>query len=219
VAETNAPLPPSVSEEPRWDFVGEAKKAAIDLAPHNPDATLYGILAKEIESLRGALARLTKERDEAREIADRALYWNGAVAVCSEHTDAIVSLDPDVCAVCEIANLREVLDARRHEVAALAAVNERLEKDLRIARKKADAVDRLPFCPDHRDKVAGKSCRECEVERQARELDALRAENAKYRDALTTIAAHPVYPGRHAYETARDALNEPAAPTPSEESK
>jgi hypothetical protein len=25
--------------------------------------------------------------------------------------------------------------------------------------------DRSPFCPDHRDKVAGKPCRECEIER------------------------------------------------------
>ncbi|GAG97044.1 unnamed protein product, partial [marine sediment metagenome] len=30
---------------------------------------------------------------------------------------------------------------------------------------KARAFDRLPFCPDHRDKVAGKPCRECEIER------------------------------------------------------
>lgn len=30
---------------------------------------------------------------------------------------------------------------------------------------KARLVDHLPFCPDHRDKVAGKPCRECEIER------------------------------------------------------
>jgi hypothetical protein len=25
--------------------------------------------------------------------------------------------------------------------------------------------ERFPFCPDHRDKVAGLPCRECEIER------------------------------------------------------
>ena len=44
-------------------------------------------------------------------------------------------------------------DAARKEVAKL--------------RLKERAHDGLPFCPDHRDKVAGKPCRECEVERLA----------------------------------------------------
>jgi hypothetical protein len=30
---------------------------------------------------------------------------------------------------------------------------------------KARVVDHLPLCPDHRDKVAGKPCLQCEVER------------------------------------------------------
>lgn len=30
--------------------------------------------------------------------------------------------------------------------------------------KIARLVDGLPFCPDHRDKVAGLPCRECEIE-------------------------------------------------------
>lgn len=55
----------------------------------------------------------------------------------------------------EIRRLREQLAARPSE------------QELKVLRMKADAHDRLPFCPDHRDKVAGKPCRECEVERLA----------------------------------------------------
>jgi len=46
------------------------------------------------------------------------------------------------------------------------AVDERdlkkLERELEI---KSNCLNRLPFCPDHRDKVAGLPCRECEIER------------------------------------------------------
>ena len=40
----------------------------------------------------------------------------------------------------------------------------RLEKENKVLRLKAEGFDRLPFCPDHRDKVRGKPCRECEIE-------------------------------------------------------
>jgi hypothetical protein len=40
-----------------------------------------------------------------------------------------------------------------------------------IVQRKADLADRLPFCPDHRDKVAGKECRECEVAKLRGALD------------------------------------------------
>ena len=33
--------------------------------------------------------------------------------------------------------------------------------ELRLRRRQ---MSRFPFCPDHRDKVQGKPCRECEVE-------------------------------------------------------
>ncbi len=36
---------------------------------------------------------------------------------------------------------------------------------------KSRIVDKLPFCPNHRDKVAGKSCRECEIENLKRKLE------------------------------------------------
>ena len=51
------------------------------------------------------------------------------------------------------------------DVERIAALIERLTRDLKIATLKARVLDRLPFCPDHRDKVAGKPCRECEIER------------------------------------------------------
>ena len=34
-------------------------------------------------------------------------------------------------------------------------------------------LDGMPFCPDHRDKVAGKPCRECENERLRRALQSI----------------------------------------------
>ena len=43
----------------------------------------------------------------------------------------------------------------------------------RVRQKKGQAFMRLPFCPDHRDKVAGKPCRECEIERLRAERDPL----------------------------------------------
>lgn len=55
-----------------------------------------------------------------------------------------------------------------------------LEAENARLRIKANYADRLPFCPDHRDKVAGKSCRECEIERVQRE-------NARLREALGTL--------------------------------
>ncbi len=40
-----------------------------------------------------------------------------------------------------------------------------LERENMRLSLKARLVDRLPFCPDHRDKVRGLSCRQCEIER------------------------------------------------------
>lgn len=44
-------------------------------------------------------------------------------------------------------------------------------KEEQVLRMKARLVDRLPFCPDHRDKVAGKPCRECLIETMRGALD------------------------------------------------
>ena len=63
------------------------------------------------------------------------------------------------------------------------AVKERKELELRRAQ-----MARNPFCPDHRDKVYGKPCRECEIEHLAR-IDAaqhladMAAEDMRVRDA------------------------------------
>jgi hypothetical protein len=48
------------------------------------------------------------------------------------------------------------------------AQQKQLREAAQLLRKlglKARYVDRVPFCPDHRDKVAGKPCRECKIER------------------------------------------------------
>jgi len=42
---------------------------------------------------------------------------------------------------------------------------ERLRRENKMLSLKARVHDRLPFCPDHRDKVVGLPCRECEIER------------------------------------------------------
>jgi len=38
----------------------------------------------------------------------------------------------------------------------------RLRAELQIRKEQ---ITRMPFCPDHRDKVRGLPCRECEIER------------------------------------------------------
>lgn len=46
-----------------------------------------------------------------------------------------------------------------------------LEAELRLRRAQMSA---FPFCPDHRDKVHGRSCRECEIERLDKRCENLR---------------------------------------------
>lgn len=48
--------------------------------------------------------------------------------------------------------------------AANAAEQQLAAAEIKRLRLKG-RINRLPFCPDHRDKVAGKPCRECEIER------------------------------------------------------
>lgn len=43
-------------------------------------------------------------------------------------------------------------------------VVQELPTEIKRLRLKARIHDRLPFCPDHRDKVAGLPCRECKIE-------------------------------------------------------
>lgn len=71
--------------------------------------------------------------------------------------------------------LRPPMTVREVEEVAQCAVDAALSeykdsKEIRILRLKADYVDRAPFCPDHRDKMTGKKCRECAVESLARAL-------------------------------------------------
>lgn len=63
-----------------------------------------------------------------------------------------------------------------------AAEVEQLKAQIRVRKA---IMDRLPFCSDHRDKVAGMPCRECQVELLQKEL----AEARKVtKDALRNYA-------------------------------
>ena len=77
--------------------------------------------AYAIESLEARVHELVRERDELR-------YWNGAVAVCKEHVDFIVSIDPADCVICELderdARIEELEAEYRDYQILLRAVNE-----------------------------------------------------------------------------------------------
>lgn len=66
------------------------------------------------------------------------------------------------------------------DLLAAARRAERLEKEVGLRKR---AADRLPFCPDHRDKVAGKPCRECRIGR-------LEGALAQVRDSMQNTASH-----------------------------
>lgn len=68
------------------------------VAPGDVDSDLHMLpseAAAEIERLRGRVAELE--------------YWNGAVAVCREHVQDIVSATVGDCVICDIERLREAL--------------------------------------------------------------------------------------------------------------
>jgi hypothetical protein len=49
-------------------------------------------------------------------------------------------------------------------------LNSRERHELKLRREQEK---RVPFCPDHRDKVRGLTCRQCEIERLTAQLDRL----------------------------------------------
>lgn len=97
VVTPGAPPPASPSVETgTWDFVADARKAAIDLAPHNPDATLYGILVREIETLRARLGGTEDEGEVSERLRDHVdgLYSQDDPAVRAyHHAGALKMLD------------------------------------------------------------------------------------------------------------------------------
>jgi hypothetical protein len=62
---------------------------------------------------------------------------------------------------------------------------ERLDKSQKENLLLKRIFSTFPFCPDHRDKIGGKPCRECEIER-------LETENA---DLKKTIMVRSLFPG------------------------
>jgi hypothetical protein len=67
----------------------------------------------------------------------------------------------------------------------LAQIGLYLLKENRKLEIKARLVDRLPFCSDHRDKVAGKPCRECEIEELRCKMRRLEARAEADEDEIT----------------------------------
>lgn len=64
------------------------------------------------------------------------------------------------------------------------AERDRLKGELEHRRS---VMSRFPFCPDHRDKVAGLECRECEIERLKEEL----AEAEEAIGHIDRVTIHP----------------------------
>ena len=63
---------------------------------------------------------------------------------------------------------RELAEMRlKGQIAELEAKLRKAELELQLRRQ---FMESLPFCPDHRDKVKGKPCRECEIETLTRKL-------------------------------------------------
>ena len=63
---------------------------------------------------------------------------------------------------------RELAEMRlKGQIAELEAKLRKAELELQLRRQ---FMESLPFCPDHRDKVKGKPCRECEIESLTRKL-------------------------------------------------
>lgn len=64
------------------------------------------------------------------------------------------------------------------------------DKKLETLRLKAKLADSLPFCPDHRDKVADKPCRECKIEQLLKQNEKL----TEIVDSLTRCRRCGYYP-------------------------
>ena len=63
------------------------------------------------------------------------------------------------------------IDKVRQELSEANTKIIQLERELRVRKQ---IMDNEPFCPDHRDKVSGLPCRECEVERLSMALRRIR---------------------------------------------
>ena len=77
----------------------------------------------------------------------------------------LVDVDRERALESELAAASEAFaeqDIKRHNrIKELEAELAKVKVELNLRREQ---MSRFPFCPDHRDKVHGKECRECEVE-------------------------------------------------------
>jgi hypothetical protein len=108
-------------------------------------------LTTENATLRTRLHEQTQQtQDTYQQVHD------AVVATLRDHNAIPDTIDPNIHPIEQVvgtcvATMRGEIDRLTHATAAFSL--------------KARVVDRLPFCPDHRDKVAGKPCLQCEVER------------------------------------------------------
>lgn len=85
--------------------------------------------------VRGALAEIQRLRAELAEVK----YWNGAIAVCQEHVEDIVSEDPASCVVCDLERLRAAL-SEQEPAAMIRALRNAYEDERAMT---SDAGDEL----------------------------------------------------------------------------
>lgn len=94
--------------------------------------------------------------EDVRELAE---WWAELHTTVSELDEKLCQRDTELSAWHEAFGTTQLSHAK--------AENEKLKLKARYA-------DNAPFCPDHRDKVRGLPCRECEIERLRAIVDTLR---------------------------------------------
>lgn len=109
-------------------------------------------------------ARETKEAtDSLNVLFDYVAYWGDSKG--DGKGDGALALD----ALAYLRGFVEMPDRRDADLERLtSALAEKEAENTKQAielRGRRSWMDRSPFCPDHRDKVSGKECRECEIER------------------------------------------------------
>jgi len=118
-------------------------------------------LESEVANLRAAFAKRKVEFIEIeRDLVDCA----------SEDglKNKIIRLEAELATASEAFAKRDI--ERHNRIKELEAELAKVKVELNLRREQ---MSRFPFCPDHRDKVHGKECRECEVEHLRRCLKRL----------------------------------------------
>lgn len=151
--EPPTPTTPAAASEVAEDFDTLKWLAAMArVYPHWAGSA--SITAAELTALRAKLAEVEGERDRLRAEHDEGCD------VRDQNAEGITK--PCNCFRYIVREAQEYIITAESALAASQAEVERLKKRAAICDRLAD---RLPLCPDHRDKQGGKSCLACEVER------------------------------------------------------